>query len=186
MAKPTHASPTAVTYARSLLVLAKERNLASPIGEELQGIREVLEANPTFREFLKDPAVGADERTGVVDRVLRTRVDPLLGNFLAVLGLHGRLGLLDQIAAAYDDLLDELLGKVEVDVTVARQLTPAELEQVRQRVGSALKKDAVVHQYVDDSIIGGLVLRVGDKLIDASVRSQLETMRRHFLAAAPR
>jgi F-type H+-transporting ATPase subunit delta len=186
MAKPTHASPTAVTYARSLLELAQERNLASPIGEELQGIRDVLEANPTFGEFLRDPAVGAEERTGVVDRVLRTRVDPLLGNFLAVLGLHGRLGLLDQIAAAYDDLLDELLGKVEVDVTVARQLTPAELEQVRQRVGSALKKDAVVHQYVDDSIIGGLVLRVGDKLIDASVRSQLETMRRHFLAAAPR
>ena len=186
MAKSTQASTTAVTYARSLLELAQERNLAQPIGDELQGIREVLEANPTFREFLKDPAVGADERTGVVDRVLRSRVDPLLSNFLGVLGVHGRLGLLDEIAAAYDDLLDELLGKVEVDVTVAQQLTPAELEQVRQRVSSALKKDAVVHQHVDDSIIGGLVLRVGDKLIDASVRSQLETMRRQFLAAAPR
>jgi F-type H+-transporting ATPase subunit delta len=186
MAKSTHASPTAVTYARSLLELAQERNQAEPIGAELRGIQEVLETNPTLREFLKDPGIGAEERTGVVDRVLRSRVDPLLGNFLGVLGVHGRLGLLDEIAAAYDDLLDELLGKVEVDVTVAQQLTPAELEQVRQRVGSALKKDAVVHQYVDESIIGGLLLRVGDKLIDASVRSQLETMRRQFLAAAPR
>ena len=184
--KSTHASPTAVTYARSLLELAQERNIAQPIGAELASIREVLDANPTFREFLRDPAIGAEERTGVVDRVLRSRVDPLLGNFLGVMNLHGRLGLLDEVAAAYEQLLDELTGKVEVDVTVAQQLTPDELEQVRQRVSSALKKDAVVHQYVDDSIIGGLVLRVGDKLIDASVRSQLETMRRQFLAAAPR
>jgi len=186
MAKTTHASPTAVTYARSLLELAQERNLAQPIGAELASLHELLEANPTFRDFLKDPAIGAEERTGVVDRVLRSRVDPLLSNFLGVLGVHGRLGLLDEIAAAYDQLLDEFLGKVEVSVTVANQLTPAELEQVRQRVGSALKKDAVIEQSVDESIIGGLVLRVGDKLIDASVRSQLETMRRQFLAAAPR
>jgi F-type H+-transporting ATPase subunit delta len=186
MAQTSHASPTAVTYARSLLELAQERNVAQPIGDELQGIHEVLEANPTLREFLKDPGISAEERTGVVDRVFRPRVNPLLGNFLGVLGVHGRLGLLDQVAAAYDDLLDQLLGKVEVDVTVAQQLSPDELEQVRQRVGAALKKDAVIHQYVDESIIGGLLLRVGDKLIDASVRSQLETMRRQFLAAAPR
>jgi F-type H+-transporting ATPase subunit delta len=146
----------------------------------------VLEANPTFREFLKDPGIGAEERTGVIDRVLRSRANPLLANFLGVLNIHGRLGLLDEIATAYGDLLDELHGKIEVDVTVAQRLTPEELEQVRQRVSTALKKDAVVHQYVDDSIIGGLLLRVGDKLIDASVRSQLETMRRQFLAAAPR
>ena len=186
MAQTTHPSPTAVTYARSLLELAQERNIAQPIGQELDEIKQVLDANPTFREFLKDPGIGAEERTGVIDRVLRARVDPLLGNFLGVLNVHGRLGLLDEIATAYGDLLDELLGKIEVDVTVAQRLTPDELEQVRQRVGSALKKDAVVHQYVDESIIGGLVLRVGDKLIDASVRSQLETMRRQFLAAAPR
>jgi F-type H+-transporting ATPase subunit delta len=186
MANNTHASPTAVTYARSLLELAQERNLVEPIGQELDQIKEILEANPTFREFLKDPAIGTEERTGVLDRVLRTRVNPLLANFLGVLNVHGRLGLLDEIIGAYGDLLDELFGKVEVDVTVAQRLGPDELEQVRQRVGAALKKDAVVHQYVDESIIGGLVLRVGDKLIDASVRSQLEAIRRQFLAARPR
>jgi len=186
MANTTHASPTAVTYARSLLELARERGLAEPIGQELEQLKEILDANPTFREFLKDPAIGAEERTGVLDRVLRARVNPLLGNFLGVLNTHGRLGLLDQVADAYDALLDEILGKIEVDVTVAQRLSTAELEQVRQRVGAALKKDAVVHQYVDESIIGGLVLRVGDKLVDASVRSQLEAIRRQFLAARPR
>ena len=186
MAQTTHASPTAVTYARSLLELAQERNLAQPIGQELEQIAEVLESNPTFREFLKDPAIGSDERSGVLDRVLRSRVNPLLSNFLGVLNLHGRLRLLEEISAAYGDLLDELSGKIEVNVTVAQRLTPDELEQVRQRVGAALKKDAVVQQDVDESIIGGLVLRVGDKLVDASVRGQLETLRRQLLAARPR
>jgi F-type H+-transporting ATPase subunit delta len=186
MATHTHNSPTAVTYARSLLELAQERKVAEPVGQELAAIAEVLKANPTFLAFLRDPGIGRDERTRVVDRVLKSQASPLLANFLGVLAAHDRLGILDQIAAAYNDLLEELLGKVEVDVTVATRLSADELEQVRQKVSAALKKDAVVHQYVDESIIGGLVLRVQDKLIDASVKSQLETMKRQLLAARPK
>ena len=87
---------------------------------------------------------------------------------------------------AYEDLLDERLGKVEVDVTVAVRLSPDELESVRQRIGAALKKDAVIHQYVDESIIGGMILRVEDRVIDSSVRYQLEAMRKNLLSAAPK
>jgi F-type H+-transporting ATPase subunit delta len=93
------------------------------------------------------------------------------------------MGKIEEIARAYDELLDERLGKIEVDVTVAQRLGPDQLEQVRRSVSAALKKDAVVHQYVDESIIGGLVLRVQDRLIDASVRAQLEGMRRRMLGA---
>ena len=182
----THNSPTAVTYARSLLELAQEGKLADPIGKDLAGIAEVLRTNPTFAAFLKDPGIGREERTRVIDQVLKPKVSPLLANFLGVVHAHGRLGLLEQIASAYNDLLDEAAGKIEVDVTTAQRLSADELEQVRQKVSGALKKDAIVHQYVDESIIGGLVLRVEDKLIDASVRSQLELMKRQLLAARPK
>src|SRR5918998_669583 len=83
----------------------------------------------------------------------------------ALLGLvnsKGRLGLLREIIEVYDDLLEEQLGNVEVDVTVAQRLSDEQLEQVRQRVSKAIGRNAVVHQYVDESIIGGLVLRVQD------------------------
>jgi F-type H+-transporting ATPase subunit delta len=186
MATQTHSSPTAVTYARSLLELAQDRKLAEPIGQELASIAEILTANPTFLGFLRDPAIGSEERSRVVDKVLKPNVNPLLANFLGVMGMHNRLGILDQVAQAYSDLLDELLGKIEVDVTVSQKLSAAELDQVRQKVSAALKKDAVVHQYIDESIIGGMVLRVGDQLIDASVKTQLETMKRQFLASRPR
>src|SRR5439155_23633582 len=104
-------------------------------------------------------------------------------NFLGVLNEKGRLKLFVQIADAYDALLDEQFGKIEVDVTVAQKLSNDQLEEVRKRVSTALKKDAVVHQYVDESIIGGLILRVQDKLIDASVKTQIAALREQLLSA---
>ena len=183
MHRTDHTSPLAVAYARSLLELADERKQMQQVDEELRGLREIIEQNPTFRSFLRDPSIGEPERMEMLNRVFGGKLSPLLMNFLNVVNAHGRLGKFEEIARAYDELLDERLGKVEVDVTVAHRLGPDELEQVRKSVSAALKKDAVVHQYVDDSIIGGIVLRVQDRLIDASVRAQLEGMRRRMLGA---
>ena len=177
-------NPTAVAYARSLLELANERNQADEIGQEMAGIRDILTEQPSFAAYLADPGIGGTERTATLDKVFKGRVSPLVSNFLGVVNNHGRMRMLGPIAQAFVDLLDEQRGNVEVDVTVAQRLTPDQLEQVRQRVSQALGRNAVVHQYVDESIIGGLVLRVQDKLIDASVRFQLEQMRRQLLEAA--
>ena len=122
----------------------------------------------------------------MLERRIRGRVSPLLSNFLGLLNQKGRLGLLPQIAAAYDDLLDEQFGKVEVDVTVAQPLDASNWSRSASRSSQALGKDAVVHQYVDESIIGGLVLRVQDQLIDASVRYQLQAIRSKLLSAGRR
>jgi len=182
----THHSPLATAYAESLLQLATEQRDAEAIGEEMRGLAQVLDENPTFGLYLADPGIGEQDRAQAMDHIFRGRVSPLLYKFLGVMNVKGRLGLLRQVIDTYDDLLDEQLGKIEVDVTVAQKLTPDELEQVRQRIGQALGKDAVVHQYVDDAIIGGMVLRAGDKLIDASVRYQLQAIKEKMLAARPR
>jgi F-type H+-transporting ATPase subunit delta len=183
--KSKPSSSVATAYAKPLLDLAREQNQAEAIGEELSGLKEVVESNPNFAEFLANPAISEAERGEVLQRTFEGRVSPLLSNFLRVLNARKRLGVLPQISDAYDDLLDELFGKIEVDVTVAQRLTPDELEEVRRRVSEALGKEAVIHQYVDDSIIGGLLLRVQDRLIDASVRSQLRTLKNQMLAARP-
>jgi F-type H+-transporting ATPase subunit delta len=176
-------NPTAVAYARSLLELANERNQADEIGQEMAGIRDILTEQPSFAAYLADPGIGGTERTATLDKVFKGRVSPLVSNFLGVVNNHGRMRMLGPIAQAFVDLLDEQRGNVEVDVTVAQRLSADQLEQVRQRVSQALGKNAVVHQYVDEDIIGGLVLRVEDRLIDASVKYQLEAMRERLLAA---
>jgi F-type H+-transporting ATPase subunit delta len=182
----THHTATVLAYARSLLELAAEQNQAEPIGQELGQIAEVVALNPVFGIYLADPAIGHEERAGFLHKILAGKISPLLWNFLGVVNVKGRLNLITEMSAAYDDLLDEKLGKIEVDVTVAQKLPPEQLEQVRQRVSKVLGKDAVIHQYVDESIIGGLLLRVQDKMIDSSVRSQLNSLKHQLLNSMPK
>jgi F-type H+-transporting ATPase subunit delta len=185
MHKDNHQSPLATSYAKALLELANESKQTEAIGEELRDLRQILDTNPLFAQILADPAIGRDERWQLISRVFQGRASQLMLNFLGVVNEKGRLALVPAIAGAYDDLLDEQYGKVEVDVTVAERLGQDQLETVRQKISAALKRDAVVHQYVDPSIIGGLILRVQDQLIDGSVRAQLTAMRRRLLAASP-
>jgi F-type H+-transporting ATPase subunit delta len=186
MAKDTHITPLAVAYARSVLELAVERSIADETGRDFGQIAEVVDQNPDLQVFLASPAIGQVERGQVVDKAFRGRVSELVLNTLLVMNRKGRLGLLRQVVAAYTDLLQEQQGIIEVDVFVAERLTPDQLEQVRRRVGAALKREAVIHQYVDPSIIGGLVIKVADRLLDASVRAQLRAIRRQFLSSRPR
>jgi F-type H+-transporting ATPase subunit delta len=186
MSQNNQHSQTAVAYAKSLLELANESNQAEAINADLQALREALDSDPSFAQFFRNPSISDAERLEVLNKALSGGGSQLLKNFLGVLGAHGRLGILADVAGAYDDLLGEQLGKIEVDVTVAQKLSPDQLELVRQKVSQALKKDAVIHQYVDDSIIGGLILRVQDQLIDASVKNQLRAMREQLLAARPK
>jgi F-type H+-transporting ATPase subunit delta len=181
MPQDIHPSPTAFAYARALIELANERNITQPIADDLHGLKQLITDNPSFRSYLNDPSIGEAECAEMLDKIFAGRLPPLLEHFMEVLSAKGKLGHLDQIADAYDQLLEEQKGKIEVDVTVAHELSSAELEDVRQKVSSALKKDAVVKQIVDDSIIGGMVLRVQDKLIDGSVKSQLQKMKEQLL-----
>jgi len=182
----THHSVAILAYAQSLLDLANDQKQAEPIGQELSQVRDLVEQNPAFGLYLADPAIGHDARAAMLKELFAGKVAPLLWNFLGVLNLKDRLKDLPEISAAYKDLLDEQLGKIDVDVTVAQKLPDDQFEHVRQQISSALKKVVVVHQSVQESIIGGMMLRVKDKLIDASVRSQLQSIREKLLAARPR
>jgi F-type H+-transporting ATPase subunit delta len=184
MPQHTHYSPVAASYAEALLQLANADQQAEPVGQELAQVRRIIADNDAFRLFLADPAISQEQRGQVLGRVFEGNVSKLMHNFLGILNEKGRTGLLPEIAAAYHDLLNQQLNRIEVDVTVARELSADELEQVRQRVGEALKKDALVRQHVDESILGGLMLRVQDRLIDASVRNQLQLMRSQLMRPA--
>ncbi len=176
----TAPSSAASGYAQALLELADERQQTTQVAEELRSIGQIVNQNPVFKLYLADPGVGQDQRKKSMDAIFAGKINPLVLNFLHVLNNRNQLGRLQEICEAYDDLLDERMGKIEVDVTVAEKLSAEQLENVRKQIGAALKRDAVVHQYVDPTLIGGMVLRVQDQLIDASVKTQLENMRRRL------
>jgi len=185
MHKDNHQSPLAIAYAQALLDLANEAKIANETGQELRDLRQVIDTNAEFAQLLDNPAVGTEERGQLLHRVFDGKASHLMMNFLGLVNEKGRLGILPAIAGAYDELLDKQFGKIEVDITVAQRLGDDQLETVRRTVSEALKRDAVVHQYVDEAIIGGVVLRVQDQLIDGSVRAQLTAMRHKLLGARP-
>jgi F-type H+-transporting ATPase subunit delta len=177
-------SPVSLNYAQSLLELAGDK--AEEIGQELADLRRIVEDNNAFRLYLADPGIGQIERGEALNKIFGGRVSQLVLNFLRVLNHHRRLNIFIEIVGAYDELLDEKLGKVEVDLTVAKPLSQEQLAAAQQKISQALKRDAVVHTYVDESIIGGMLIRVQDQLIDASVRTQLRTIKQQMLAKMPK
>src|SRR5665213_2391481 len=134
----TQHSPVAVTYARSLLELANERGQSTETGQEMAALRQLFVDQPVFRQYLGDPAVGRVERSAALEKIFKGRVSELIYNFVQVMDRHGRLQILDQVGAAFADLLEAQLGNVQVSVTTAQKLTPDQLQQVRQRVGHCL------------------------------------------------
>jgi F-type H+-transporting ATPase subunit delta len=186
MAKESHITPVARGYAQALLDLADQKQQSGEIGQELEEVAKAIESDPRLLTFLSNPAISDTDRAPALEKAFRGRVADLLANTLLVMNRKNRLGLLRQVADAYAELLQERQGIIEVDVFVAERLSPDQLEQVRQKVGAALRREAVVHQYVDPTLIGGLLLRVEDRLLDASVRAQLRAVRRQLLAARRR
>jgi F-type H+-transporting ATPase subunit delta len=187
MAKASPNEALVSRYAKALLQLATKHNQADGVRDELKALGEVLGKSTAFRAVIADPAVSTGVRQNLLSKTFGGgRLSPVMLNFLGLLNSKSRMNLLPEVIETYQDLLDEQRGIIEVDVTTAHRLTPEQLETVRERVSAALKRNAVVHQYVDESIIGGLVLRVQDKLIDASVRNQLEMMRRQLLQSTPK
>jgi F-type H+-transporting ATPase subunit delta len=184
MAKPTaQPSTAAIAYAKALLELADAQNATPQIAQEMHAMGEALAQTPELGEFFADPKVPQSAKDQALDRAFASRFHPLSSNTVKLLSVKNQLGLLPELSQAFADLLDARLGKIEVDITVAKRLLPPELEQVRQSLQRSLGKEPVIHQYVDENIIGGIIVKIGDRLIDGSVLAQLDSMKKKLLEA---
>jgi len=144
---------------------------------ELEEILELARENPTFGEFLSSQILGAKERSASIGAIFTGRASDHVVRFLQVLNDKGRLGHLGAVVSAFDELVQKRFGRVEVDVFTATPTQEGDLESLKTRLREALGKEPVLHAYTDEAMIGGLKLRIGDELIDASVATQLRKVR---------
>jgi len=168
------------TYATSLYELAEQgggREKIESCLSELEDILEIARENGAFAEFLSSRSIGASERSTSLEKIFKGRCSDLIVRFLLVLNKKGRLGALPAIAAAFDAMVQEKFGRVEVDVFTAEPATPDSLRDLKDRLARALGKDVVVHPYTERAMIGGVKLRLGDQLIDASLATRLRNMK---------
>lgn len=169
----------ATVYARSLFELAQDaggRDKVVEIGEELEQICELARVDQTLREFFASPVIDREKRGKAIDRIFSNRVTDLTLRFLLVLNDKGRLRNLEPVNAAYDRLVQEAFDRIEVNVYTAAPLGDEQVETLKQKIQNVLQKEPVLHRYTDESMLGGIKLRVGDQLIDGSVANRLRRM----------
>lgn len=183
MANNQDDSATLNSYAHALLELSDARGVTDQVAGDVRDISTMIDNDPMLAKYLSDPSISHVQRRDKLDRTFNGKTADVLVGFLKLLNAKGKLGSFGGIAKAFKALLDERAGNQNVEVTVAQPLSESELEDVRIEISKKIGRHAQITQKVDESIIGGLVLKIGDKLIDGSVKTQLETMKRRLIAA---
>ncbi len=167
-------------YAASLFELAEAdggQARAEEVLGELEDVLELARANPGFSEFLASRVLSDDKRASALKSMFDGKCQPLTLRFILLLNEKGRLGHLPAITAAYDQFAQDRFGRVEVDVFTATPIGSDEVTLVKNKLQAALGKEPIIHPYTDESMIGGIKVRVGDQLIDGSISTRLRQMK---------
>ena len=162
-------------YAQAVFELAHEGGHLERWASDLEAVDQAV-GNDDFRAFLKHADVPAESKFNAIGEVL-PEVHPLIRNLVDLLVADGLVDLVPEVRESYGVLVDEYLGRQRVQVISAVPLDRQELEQITQFVSKLAGKEVVVSTQVDEAILGGLVIQIGDQLLDGSTRSQLDSLR---------
>jgi len=178
---PAARSGTAKRYAEAVFEIAKTFNSFDRWSEELRAIARV-QADPDVTTLLSAPSVSFETKELFIFQALPD-LSVEAKNLVKILLRRGRFSLAPQIADHFDRLLNDYRGIAVAEVTSAIPLTPEELSAVERRLSAMTGRQVLVETNVDQSIIGGIVARIGDQLIDASVRGRLMSLKKRLASA---
>jgi F-type H+-transporting ATPase subunit delta len=172
------ASNVARRYARALLSLGIEEGRFEQYGDELDAVLNATKASRELGSLLTHPGYSLEQRRAAVDAIAGTlHLSPLTVNFLRLLIDRQRIADLADIARSYRAMVDQQAGRVRATVTSATPLSEHQLERLRDAIGLMTGRSIVLDSKTDPSLIGGVVAQVGAKMLDGSLRTQLERMR---------
>ena len=174
-------STIAKNYAETLLELARRANDLDGWGRMIMDVANALEADPSLRLFLNTPRVSADAKNEILAKAFQDRMPRHFVRFLQTLVNNRRQGLIPEIAEEYRTLLDEAAGRVHAQVTVARPSSEADEQLIAKELSRVLGKTVIPHLTVNPEILGGVVVRVGDEIMDGSVRRRLASLRNQLV-----
>lgn len=170
-------------YAEALLALAQKAGDAPGWGELVSALATAVQEDARLHRFLEAPQVGAAQKKAILSRALSGRAPRTFILFLDKLVDNRRQLLLPAVALEYQNLLDEALGRVHAEVTVAREVDDATRKTLAEELSRNLGRQVIPHVVVNPAILGGVVVRVGDAVMDGSVRRRLSIIRRQMLSA---
>ncbi|HEY9909287.1 MAG TPA: ATP synthase F1 subunit delta [Thermosynechococcaceae cyanobacterium] len=180
------ATEIAEPYAQALMSLAQSQDLTARFGEDVNAILNLLRESEELRRFLDNPIVSADDKKSVLQQVLRDdQVHPYVRNFLLVLVDQRRIAFLESVLKQFQALLRELNQTVLAEVTSAVDLNEGQQQAVRDRVLALTgARQVELATRIDPALIGGVIIKVGSQIIDASLQGQLRRITLKLSSAA--
>jgi F-type H+-transporting ATPase subunit delta len=173
----------AQVYARSLFAVAREQGKLDVIREQLAQFADALNANRELTVFFFSPYFSSAEKHDGLVRIL-DGADESFHNFLNLLIENHRMPVIFRTRAEYERLWDEENKTLAVEITSAVELNPATTESLGRTIGERAGRKVTLAAHVDPDILGGIVVRVGNSILDASIRNRLEQLRRHVAQGA--
>ena len=172
-------SRAAQRYAKALLDLAEERNNQEAINKDIRDIHKTLEASGELRSVLKSPVIDVNAKVNSLKAIFKS-VSEDVKNLFSVLANNNRIAELNLVTKKYIELYDEKNNVKVALVTSAEALTPAIEAKLLAKVKSLTGSEVTIKNKIDESILGGFILRIGDQQYDASIQGKLNTLRTRF------
>jgi F-type H+-transporting ATPase subunit delta len=165
-------------YAKALLIIGKEDGQAETYGKELDGFAKMMAKEKELEQAICNPLYGASGRKKVLETVIgKVGISKIVSSFLLLLFDKGRFDFLGDINEFYQKLADELKGVLQASLVSASELTSETVEKIRTTLSKRTGKDIILQVEQDPGLIGGIVSRIGDLVLDGSIKSQLLNMR---------
>ena len=175
----TGAEQLGKTYARALIGAASNAGVVDLVMEQLcQLVDQCIAESPRLLAAFASPRSEEDEKVRVIDRLFGDQFHPVLVRFLKVMAGRNRLGYVAAVRSAAEAIYDEMMGRVVASVTTAVPLDDSLRTQIAGQLSSLMEREVRLRESVDPELIGGMVIRVGDKVFDSSVSNRLNTMAR--------
>jgi len=172
----------AAVYARSLFEVARERGVIDEVREQIGQFADALDEKRELSIFFFSPYFNTQEKERGLHAML-DGADPAVMNFLELLIENHRMPFIFRVRREYDSLWQEEHRLLPVEITSAIELDPKTIERIGDQIGESASRTVEVTATVDPDILGGLVVRVGNAILDASIRNRLEQLRRQVATA---
>jgi F-type H+-transporting ATPase subunit delta len=165
-------------YANAVFELAQDQKAIDAVSADLGSLRRALESSPDLARLVRSPVFSAEDQAKALQAILeKMGAHPLTTKFVLLLAHKRRLFALVPIIAAFEHLVAKSRGEMEAEVTAARHLNDDETAELKAVLKAGLGKEPRLHSRIDPTLLGGLIVKIGSRMIDSSLRTKLDSLR---------
>ena len=164
-------------YAEALFQLSEEENITKEIYNELHDVVEVIKNNKELDNVLKSPLVAKNEKTQLIEALFNNKINNNLKNFLKILVEKGRISSLKSIELTFKELLNDKHNIIEGTVISAIALTEKQVKELEEKLSKKYNKNVTLENKVDKSVLGGVLVRLGNTEIDGTIKTRLDGLK---------